>query len=214
MSVLVRNMGWLQSVGSIKLCVSFAEYSLFYRAILQKRPIILSIQLTNSLANLDGCSCQKFLEKAFQFICTPRPSREQLMRPSVCERESERGCECVWEKDKETGSEARGGGSERVRKSESWSSNRTRECAQARIYLCICPSRSFASIKTQCTAERLCTYIYIHIYIYVCIYVYICMYMYTYIDTHKHTHKHTCTSTHTHVTPERILSHTHNNTQQ
>jgi len=29
------------SVGSIKLYVSFAEYGLFYRALLQKRPIIL-----------------------------------------------------------------------------------------------------------------------------------------------------------------------------
>ena len=33
-----RNMGWLRSVGSIKYKVSFAEYCLFYRAILQKRP--------------------------------------------------------------------------------------------------------------------------------------------------------------------------------
>jgi len=34
-------MGWLRWVGSIKLQVSFAEYHLFYRALLQKRPIIL-----------------------------------------------------------------------------------------------------------------------------------------------------------------------------
>jgi len=37
--------GWLWLVGSIELQVSFAEYSLFYRALLQKRPIILSILL-------------------------------------------------------------------------------------------------------------------------------------------------------------------------
>ena len=35
-----RNMGWLRLVGSIKLQVSFAEYCLFYRVLLQKRPII------------------------------------------------------------------------------------------------------------------------------------------------------------------------------
>jgi len=35
------GMGWLRSVGSIKLYVSFAEYRLFYRALLQKRPVIL-----------------------------------------------------------------------------------------------------------------------------------------------------------------------------
>jgi len=34
-------MGWLQVVGSLKWQVSFAEYRLFYRALLQKRPIIL-----------------------------------------------------------------------------------------------------------------------------------------------------------------------------
>jgi len=34
-------MGWLRSVGSLKLQVAFAEYRLFYRALLQKRRIIL-----------------------------------------------------------------------------------------------------------------------------------------------------------------------------
>ena len=40
------GMVWLWSVGSIKLQVSFAEYCLFQRALLQKRAIILSILLT------------------------------------------------------------------------------------------------------------------------------------------------------------------------
>jgi len=35
------TMGWLRLVGSLKLDVSFAEYRLLYRALLQKRPIIL-----------------------------------------------------------------------------------------------------------------------------------------------------------------------------
>ena len=43
---IYMSMGWLRSVGSIKLYVSFAEYCLFYRALLQKRPTILSIPLT------------------------------------------------------------------------------------------------------------------------------------------------------------------------
>jgi len=34
-------MGWLRIVGSLKLQVSIGEYSLFYRALLQKRPVIL-----------------------------------------------------------------------------------------------------------------------------------------------------------------------------
>jgi len=33
-------MGWLRLVGSLKSQVSFAEHSLFHRALLQKRPII------------------------------------------------------------------------------------------------------------------------------------------------------------------------------
>ena len=37
--------GLLRSVGSIKSYVSLAEYRLFYRALLQKRPIVLSILL-------------------------------------------------------------------------------------------------------------------------------------------------------------------------
>jgi len=39
--VYVCVMGWLRLVGSLKLYVSIAEYSLFYRALLQKRLIIL-----------------------------------------------------------------------------------------------------------------------------------------------------------------------------
>ena len=35
------TMGWLRLVDSLKVKVSFAEYSLFYRALSQKRPIIV-----------------------------------------------------------------------------------------------------------------------------------------------------------------------------
>ena len=42
------HMGWLRSVGSIKLRVSFTEYCLFYRALLRKRPVIQSILLTKA----------------------------------------------------------------------------------------------------------------------------------------------------------------------
>jgi len=39
--VCVTDIGWLRLVGSLKLQVSFAEYRLFYRALLQKRPMFL-----------------------------------------------------------------------------------------------------------------------------------------------------------------------------
>jgi len=46
-SQCIRNLtgksvyGWLRLVGSFKLYISLAEYPLFYRALLQKRPMIL-----------------------------------------------------------------------------------------------------------------------------------------------------------------------------
>ena len=39
--VLEADMGWLRSVGAIQLYVSFEEYRLFCRAVLQRGPIIL-----------------------------------------------------------------------------------------------------------------------------------------------------------------------------
>jgi len=39
------RMGWLQEVGSSKSQVSVAEYSLFYRALVQKRPILSEYSL-------------------------------------------------------------------------------------------------------------------------------------------------------------------------
>jgi len=40
---LIATMGWLRFVGTLKLQVSIGEYTLFYRALLQKRPIILIV---------------------------------------------------------------------------------------------------------------------------------------------------------------------------
>ena len=42
------SMRWLRLVGSLKLSVSFAEYRLFYRSLLQKTPIILRSLLTEA----------------------------------------------------------------------------------------------------------------------------------------------------------------------
>jgi len=39
--IYTEYMGWLRLAGSLELYVSFAEYPLFYRALLQKRPTIL-----------------------------------------------------------------------------------------------------------------------------------------------------------------------------
>ena len=49
-------MGWLRLVGSLKVQVFFAEYSLFYRALLQKRPIILRSLLIVGTPYIIKCS--------------------------------------------------------------------------------------------------------------------------------------------------------------
>ena len=47
-SYIYAGMGWLRSVRSIKVQVICTENSLFNRALLQKRPIISSILLTEA----------------------------------------------------------------------------------------------------------------------------------------------------------------------
>jgi len=60
------HMGWLRSVGSIKLYVSFAEYCLFYKALLQKRPIILSILLTKATSEESASAALLWMFRAFR----------------------------------------------------------------------------------------------------------------------------------------------------
>ena len=47
-STVFHGIWWLRLVGSFKLYVSFAEYRLFYGALLQKRPVILRSLLTKA----------------------------------------------------------------------------------------------------------------------------------------------------------------------
>jgi len=79
------SIGWLRLVGSLTLQVSFAEYSLFYSALLQKRPMIL---------------------RSLLIVATPyeylQVCRASCVSVSVCERERVRerkrdvGCLRVW----------------------------------------------------------------------------------------------------------------------
>jgi len=64
--LLMLNMRWLRLVGSIKLQASFAEYRLFDRALLQKRPIIWSILLTEATPDVRS-SCTKYT--LWWYIC-------------------------------------------------------------------------------------------------------------------------------------------------
>jgi len=44
----ITHMGWLRLVGSLKLCISVENIGLCYRALLQKRPIILKSLLAEA----------------------------------------------------------------------------------------------------------------------------------------------------------------------
>jgi len=67
-------MGWLRLVRSFKLYVPFAEYRLFYRALLQKRPIILrsllivATQYTFPQRSVDTQDMKHMLYKTYEHL--------------------------------------------------------------------------------------------------------------------------------------------------
>ena len=86
-------MGWLRWVGASKLQVSFAEYRLFDRALLQKRPTILRRLLTKAnpyekgAAVLTTIHCNTLQHTATH--CTTLHSPEDVLLPlGICMREA------------------------------------------------------------------------------------------------------------------------------
>jgi len=66
------SMGSLRLVGSSKLQVSFAEYRLFYRALLQKRHIILRsllIVATPHEKKIDVCFSRQLYRSLIYMLC-------------------------------------------------------------------------------------------------------------------------------------------------
>ena len=65
-------MGWLRLVGSLKLYVSLQNIGLFYRALLQKRPVILKSLLAE--ANPYDIMLDEVLEyihdSMYEYMCT------------------------------------------------------------------------------------------------------------------------------------------------
>ena len=57
----MKYMGWLRFGGALKLQVSFADYRLFYRALLQKRPEILKSLLIVATPYHDSFLCVPWL---------------------------------------------------------------------------------------------------------------------------------------------------------
>ena len=78
-------MGWLRLVGSTKLQVFFAEYRLFYRALLQKRPVILLVPLTEATPYvkhrvLYGILCGILCESLITCVCSNVECWEKLCK--------------------------------------------------------------------------------------------------------------------------------------
>ena len=72
-----RSMGWLRLVGSFKLQVSSAEHSLFFKALLQMRPMILRSLLI--VATPESCGvwrCMGF-RRPFE-VCYQRRGRQSV----------------------------------------------------------------------------------------------------------------------------------------
>jgi len=69
----ISILGWLRLVGSLKLDVSFAEYSLFYRALLQKRHIIPGSLLVVATPSLFSMTLWLICEKFYQPSCSDSP---------------------------------------------------------------------------------------------------------------------------------------------
>jgi len=75
-------MGWLRLVGSLKVQVSFAEYRLFYRALLQKRPIILrSLLIVATPQCVSVCVYSKAQPTPEKTV--PMPSRPACLAPNL-----------------------------------------------------------------------------------------------------------------------------------
>jgi len=86
---VVGAMGWLRSVPSIKLQVSLAEYCLFYRALLQKRPIILWILLTKATPYVWTYECLYTHKYIYiqTYICVSLEKKSGVLMGSRC---------CIW----------------------------------------------------------------------------------------------------------------------
>ena len=76
-------MGWLRLVDSLKLQVSFAEYRLFYRALLQKRPIILRsliiVATPYYTCQTDENVCQQLRTRSLELVLSNSFSRTRSL---------------------------------------------------------------------------------------------------------------------------------------
>jgi len=68
--ILLRHMGWLRLVGSLKSQVCCAECSLFCRALLQKRPIILrSLLIVATIYTCASCILCLVFVRLCRMLC-------------------------------------------------------------------------------------------------------------------------------------------------
>ena len=89
-------MGWLRLVGSLKFEVSFAEYSLFHRALLPKRPIMYmgpgleKREFWQLHALLRARLHLPMMATAGTYICARDGERRKVRVRKMCERARDR----------------------------------------------------------------------------------------------------------------------------
>jgi len=81
-------MGWLRLVGSLQIQVSFAEYNLFNRALLQRRPIILRSLLIVATPHVcvHAARMHTCMHVCLMRACVPIVSRKRAKREGVVDR--------------------------------------------------------------------------------------------------------------------------------
>jgi len=72
--VIIYGMGWLRLAGSFKLYVSFAEYRLFYRALLQNIVSFIGLFLSSTLIMYDISSAKILNQRRYHLRCSCTPS--------------------------------------------------------------------------------------------------------------------------------------------
>jgi len=165
-------MGWLRLVGCLKMQVSLQNKGLFCRALLQKRPIFLSILLIVATPYQTHISHTTISHISHTTITYCYQSHARTIHPHAC-----------------TGtSQAQHRHMHRHIHTCTYANIRARACIL--IYVVHTCPRTVGALKIQlstkstglwysfliCTRE--CSCVYIYVYMYICIYVYIYIYLF------------------------------------
>jgi len=159
------NTGWLRLVGSIEIQVFFAEYNLFYRALLQKKPII---QSKYSYTYMSRCQAKNMCASFNIYpnytrlpdLINTKATAESLARLRSASRESPRASamSCVF-------------ASACVARHPVCVCEGERVCVRAYVCVCVC---TCACVR-ECVCVRRCVCVCVCVCVGVCVCVCVCV---------------------------------------